>query len=88
MSREAYLRQKAIQKAGHSLAYAVASGKVVKPDKCQFCAKQISDPSKLQGHHFDYDDPRVVQWVCIPCHRIIHKERRMLAAVERAAGLS
>ena len=31
---------------------------------------------KIQGHHFDYDKPLEVTWVCFECHKQIHKRKK------------
>ncbi len=55
----------------HSLvAYAVRSGKIIKPDACQQCDKK----GKVSGHHDDYYKPLEVKWLCQPCHYVEHNQ--------------
>lgn len=50
---------------------AIRSGKIVKPQSCQFCG---SNPQRLHGHHDDYAFPLVVRWLCPGCHSKWHRE--------------
>lgn len=51
------------------VARAVRSGRLIKPGRCTRCG--VKGP--LHGHHHKgYDHPLEVQWVCIPCHHVIH----------------
>lgn len=52
------------------LKLAVKAKMIIKPLNC--CKCNCED--KLEGHHSDYDKPLDVMWVCIPCHRKIHKK--------------
>src|SRR3990167_6956341 len=40
-----------------------------KPNKCEKC-EQIKI---VEGHHFDYEKPLEVVWVCRKCHSLIHR---------------
>jgi len=57
------------QNARSMLNYHVRVGNVVKPKKCEKCKKQ----KKLAGHHFNYNEPLRVVWVCRGCHADIHR---------------
>jgi hypothetical protein len=48
---------------------AVRKGEIKKPTKCDDCKKK----DVLQGHHEDYLQPLVVQWLCVDCHCLRHK---------------
>lgn len=52
------------RRANKKLYYAVKTGKVIKPEKCQRCNKK----DKLHGHHPDYNKPLEVVWLCTMCH--------------------
>lgn len=62
-----------IQKESHTarvvLYQALKAGKVVKPDNCERCS---TDKRKLEAHHPDYSKRLEVQWLCPPCHSLIH----------------
>lgn len=53
------------------LQMAVARGKINKPSFCQIC-KQPMGKVDLCGHHYDYNKPFEVIWVCRKCHSKIH----------------
>ena len=48
--------------------WAVESGKMIKPKKCNDCLKR----KRLFGHHPDYNKPLEVIWVCMDCHMKRH----------------
>lgn len=48
------------------LSHALAAGKIVKLP-CKVCGARDS-----QAHHPDYDQPLMVVWLCLPCHRKEH----------------
>lgn len=55
-------------RAREKLRYAVYSGKIARPEKCDNCSKScIPD-----GHHEDYSEPYTVDWLCDPCHKLKH----------------
>lgn len=58
-------------KARNNLRYAVYSGKIIRPDKCQICFNS----GRVQGHHEDYSKQLQVIWVCQKCHKNIHFNR-------------
>jgi len=49
---------------------AVKNGHIAKPDKCSACG--VGDV-QIEGHHFDYDKPLDVIWLCRPCHKKAHR---------------
>jgi hypothetical protein len=51
------------------VAAALKSGNLVKSKTCERCEKRKRN---LQGHHPDYSKPLNVQWLCPPCHSLIH----------------
>lgn len=59
------------EQAHKRVARAIRSGKLVKPTRCSQC----SSNEKIEGHHYDYDKPLDVIWVCQPCHNNIHREK-------------
>ena len=52
------------RKARAAVQAALASGKLVKPSKCESCDQE----EKLQAHHWDYAEPLDVSWLCRWCH--------------------
>ncbi len=64
--------------AQNKMEKALIKGDLVRPDTCQRC-QQKPKPFKdgrtaIQGHHYDYDKPLDVIWVCQKCHHEIHRE--------------
>ncbi len=55
------------RKAWNALYYALKTGKIVKPDKCDICG----EAKKTQGHHRDYEKPFKVTWCCQDCHVLL-----------------
>jgi len=55
--------------AHQKLAYAVRTGRLVRPPTCERCPSK-----KVHGHHDDYTKPLKVMWLCAVCHKQRHKE--------------
>ena len=55
--------------AHNKLSWAIASGKIKVPKKCEECKKK----RKVDGHHKDYKKPLKVTWLCKTCHNRLHK---------------
>lgn len=62
-------------RAREALAYAVRSGKVIKPEHCSECGVR-EKPKNIHGHHEDYAFPYNVSWLCSPCHGKRHREQK------------
>jgi hypothetical protein len=43
-------------------------GKLV-PEACMWCGTTVN----VEKHHDDYSDPKAVQWICAPHHRMLHQ---------------
>lgn len=48
----------------------VKQGKVIKPTSCQGCGLSVN---RIEGHHYDYEYPIWVAWLCVSCHRRVHR---------------
>ena len=57
------------QRTREAVRRALAAGRLLKPAACERC--EILEPD-LEAHHPDYNKPLEVQWVCVPCHSIVH----------------
>ena len=57
-------------RAHNIAARAQKRGDIKPPLNCQRCR----EPRPLQKHHPDYRNPLVVQWLCSPCHGIVHRK--------------
>lgn len=60
---------------------AVASGALVRPDRCEKCGdldRRGADGRRLihAHHHQGYDNPLAVQWLCAICHAAAHRHER------------
>lgn len=53
------------------LKRAIEKGIITRPQYCQICGKTNC---KIQGHHYDYNKPLDVIWVCTECHGNLHKK--------------
>lgn len=57
-------------KARIIVARAIKSGMIVKPINCGTCLST----GRIEGHHFNgYSNPLDVKWLCVPCHRNVHR---------------
>ena len=41
-----------------------------KSDVCHLCGKKTN---QLDGHHYDYDKPKEVTYLCKRCHGLAHR---------------
>lgn len=46
---------------------------LVNPGQCQMCGTK---ENKIQAHHFDYSKPLEVTWICVECHKEIHRKKK------------
>lgn len=59
------------RKANTAVGNAIRDGRLVRPSFCSNCNVEcIPD-----GHHFDYDKPLEVWWLCRSCHIKVHQLR-------------
>jgi hypothetical protein len=54
--------------AHHALNHAIERGSMTKPDTCPCGAPNP------QGHHSDYSKPLMVTWLCVRCHKALHRK--------------
>lgn len=48
------------------LRYHIQAGHIVRPTTCEECG---CTDRKIEGAHFNYDEPLRVRWLCVSCHR-------------------
>jgi len=66
---KAYKKRNKEKRAAHlKVKRAVASGRLLKPDRCARCNRI----AKIEGHHADYSKPLAVDWLCRACHEDEH----------------
>lgn len=70
-AREYYHVNKLKKRAHGIVREALKNGTLVKPASCSKCGK-LSE--HIEGHHDDYEQPLVVEWLCISCHRRLNSE--------------
>jgi len=46
--------------------------KIPKNQKCENCKKELA----IHKHHEDYSKPLNIKFLCLSCHRQLHKDRR------------
>ena len=46
------------------LAYHIKAGNIIKPDTCEECGQK----KRIEGAHYNYDEPLKVRWLCRSCH--------------------
>lgn len=57
-------------KATNWVNNAIRDGRLFKASSCEACGSTFA----IEGHHDDYDQPKVVRWLCSRCHSIWHAE--------------
>lgn len=62
------------KKAWNKVYYALKTGKITKPNKCELCGDNERD---IQAHHKDYSKPFDITWVCQKCHSKLDEQRRV-----------
>jgi hypothetical protein len=71
-ARDKWTEDNVIKRAASTIVgNAIKSGKIIKPLNCEVCNEK---PSRLHGHHNDYNYPMNVRWLCSKCHTAWHKE--------------
>lgn len=67
---KAYRRRHPERMRAHNAA--ARDGSIQKASCCSRCQRQ----RKLEKHHPDYSQPRLIVWLCKPCHAVADRERR------------
>lgn len=57
---------KKARRAQNLLRYHVQAGHIERPDICEECC---ATDCRIEGAHFNYDEPLRVRWLCVSCHR-------------------
>jgi len=60
-------------KARCILRDAVHRKKINKPKKCENCLIEFK---RIEGHHEDYSRPLDVKWLCVGCHKDLHRNKK------------
>lgn len=71
------------RRAGLAARRAVKTGLLIKPTHCEKCGKA----ARLYGHHWNYNRPLDVIWVCVTCHKLIHPCTQAFAPRQIAPSL-
>jgi hypothetical protein len=57
-------------KATNWINNALRDGRLIKATSCEVCQSDYH----IEGHHDDYDQPKIVRWLCSRCHSFWHVE--------------
>lgn len=64
-----------------------------RPTVCDLCKidykdytpqREQSPSTYIQAHHVDYDNPLMIVWLCIKCHRKVHKKTEKHSEIRRS----
>lgn len=73
-----YVSRNPKKRAAHVLlGNAVRDGVIQKPIKCSRC-NEFTPSRRLHGHHYDYNKPLDVIWLCASCHGFEHSKYKHL----------
>jgi hypothetical protein len=59
--------------ARNKISHLVRTGKLKRPAVCPKCN---NNKQMIEAHHDDYSSPLKIKWLCITCHRKLHRELR------------
>lgn len=60
-------------KVQQQAAKAIKDGWLKRPEICSKCGIK----GKIQAHHEDYSKPFEITWLCMKCHRGVHKKKEL-----------
>jgi len=52
------------RRAQRRVAWLIESGRLTRPSACEECGCE----ARIEGAHYDYDQPELVRWLCRSCH--------------------
>ena len=58
--------------AAYAVNLEVSRGNIVRPTICSACGEK----RKVVGHHYDYERPLDVVWLCYSCHKFEHNKTK------------
>ena len=58
------------EKAQLLVKYALTAGLLTRPEVCEDCGRHVAS---LHGHHENYENPLVINWLCQSCHSERHQ---------------
>lgn len=70
------LKNKHKMRAQGTAARYARLGMIEKKNTCEIC----DTDGKLHMHHFDYDRPIDVVWLCHQCHGLVHRKKELVIA--------
>lgn len=77
--------------ARDKVRHAINRGDLVPPKECQECAAIPVTADGRRGiqahHHNGYSNPLDVEWLCVPCHSLRHRNENW-PAVEQAGAVN
>ena len=71
--------------AQNVLETAIKQGNIIRQTICETCGSsgQMKDGrSLIQAHHYDYNKPLDVMWLCQKCHHLWHKDNKAIEVNE------
>ena len=71
--------------AQNLLEQAIENGKIERKTVCEECGNSsvfLDGRTSIQAHHFDYNKPYDVIWLCQKCHHKWHKQNKAIERVD------
>lgn len=70
------------QRARKTASRAIKIGRLVRPKTCQQCGIHAC---RIDGHHADYTQPLLIEWLCLRCHGAADRRRHIREYAELQA---